>query len=89
MAEVIELKLHGLSIRAISRLTGCDRKTIKGYPAEPSTRPVYGPKALEEIVYNQIKTVWRAFNERGEFVSGAIFLDYLLHWGFTLSTGEM
>jgi transposase len=43
--EVIELKREGLSIRAISRLTGYDRKTIKRYLAEPSNRPVYGPRA--------------------------------------------
>jgi len=42
--EVMELKRQGLSIRAISRLTGYDRKTINRYLAEPSSRPVYGPR---------------------------------------------
>lgn len=42
--EVVELKRQGLSIRAISRLTGCDRKTIRRYLAAPATRPVYGPR---------------------------------------------
>jgi transposase len=42
--EVVELKRQGLSIRTISRLTGYDRKTINRYLAEPSIRPVYGPR---------------------------------------------
>jgi transposase len=42
--EVMELKRQGLSIRAISRLTGYDRKTIDRYLAQPSSRPVYGPR---------------------------------------------
>ena len=44
--EVVELKRQGLSIRAISRMTGFDRKTISRYLAEPSSRPVYGPRAV-------------------------------------------
>lgn len=43
--EVVELKQQGLSIRAIRRMTGCDRKTINKYLAEPSSHPVYGPRA--------------------------------------------
>jgi transposase len=44
--DVVELKRQGLSIRAISRLTGYDRKTINRYLAEPSSRPVYGPRVV-------------------------------------------
>ena len=42
--EVVELKRQGLSIRAISRLTGYDRKTINRYLAGPRGRPTYGPR---------------------------------------------
>lgn len=42
--EVVELKQQGLSIRAISRLTGYDRKTISRYLAGLERRPVYGPR---------------------------------------------
>lgn len=42
--EVVELKQQGLSIRAISRLTGYDRKTISRYLSGPEKRPVYGPR---------------------------------------------
>ncbi|OLE57550.1 MAG: hypothetical protein AUI36_14530 [Cyanobacteria bacterium 13_1_40CM_2_61_4] len=33
MQEIEELKRQGLSIKAISNLTGCDRKTIRKYLA--------------------------------------------------------
>jgi transposase len=42
--EISELKREGLSIRAISRLTGYDRKTISRYLLAPTNRPVYGPR---------------------------------------------
>lgn len=46
--KVIGLKRQGLSIRAISRMTGYDRKTIGRYLAAPDSRPVYGPRAPAE-----------------------------------------
>jgi len=42
--EIEELKRQGLSIRAISRLTGYDRKTIRKYLIQPEATPVYGPR---------------------------------------------
>ena len=42
--EISELKQEGLSIRAISRLTGYSRGTISKYLLEPTSRPVYGPR---------------------------------------------
>jgi transposase len=42
--EIEELKGQGLSIKAISQLTGWDRKTIRKYLVDPETRPVYGPR---------------------------------------------
>jgi transposase len=39
--EINELKREGLSIQAISELTGYDRKTIRKYLLEPVGRPVY------------------------------------------------
>jgi transposase len=43
--DIEELKRQGLSIRAISRLTGWDRKTISKYLKQPQGVPVYGPRA--------------------------------------------
>lgn len=45
MEEINQLKREGLSILAISKLTGYDRKTIRKYLLEPDARPVYGPRA--------------------------------------------
>jgi transposase len=44
--EINQLKREGLSILAISNLTGCDRKTIRKYLLAPEARPVYGPRAV-------------------------------------------
>lgn len=43
MKEIIELKRQGLTITAISVLTGCDPKTIRKYLDNPQT-PRYGPR---------------------------------------------
>jgi transposase len=43
--DIEELKRQGLSLRAISRLTGWDRKTISKYLKQPQGVPVYGPRA--------------------------------------------
>jgi transposase len=45
--EIQELKRQGLSMRAISRLTGYCRKTIRQYLTERETAPVYGPRAKQ------------------------------------------
>jgi transposase len=42
--EINELKREGLSIQAISELTGYDRKTIRKYLLTPTSRPAYGPR---------------------------------------------
>jgi transposase len=42
--EINQLKREGLSILAISNLTGYDRKTIRKYLLAPETRPTYGPR---------------------------------------------
>jgi len=44
MQDIEELKRQGLSIRAISQLTGYDRKTIRKYLIRPESAPVYGPR---------------------------------------------
>ncbi len=44
MEEINDLKREGLSIQAISQLTGFDRKTIRKYLLKPTGRPVYSPR---------------------------------------------
>lgn len=45
---VVELKRQGLSIRAISLLTGYHRTTITRYLRAPTARPEYGPRVPTE-----------------------------------------
>ena len=47
MSDIEELKRQGLSIRAISRLTGFDRKTVRKYLLQPEGPPVYGPRPAQ------------------------------------------
>jgi transposase len=42
--EITELKRQGLSIQAISGMTGFGRKTIRRYLREPEVQPEYGPR---------------------------------------------
>jgi transposase len=44
VSEITELKRQGLSIQAISALTGYDRKTVRRYLREPEAQPEYGPR---------------------------------------------
>jgi len=46
--EINQLKREGLSILAISNLTGYDRKTIRKCLLTPTTRPVYPPRPAPE-----------------------------------------
>ena len=45
--HIEELKRQGLSIQAISALTGLDRKTIRKYLIAPEAAPVYGPRPAQ------------------------------------------
>ncbi len=45
--DIGELKRQGLSIRAISRLTGYCRKSVRKYLLQPEGVPVYGPRAKQ------------------------------------------
>lgn len=47
MQEIIELRRQGLTISAISELTGSDRKTVRKYLAQPEGAPVYGPREVQ------------------------------------------
>jgi len=41
------MKREGLSTRAISELTGYDRKTVRKYLLKPEAVPSYGPRAVQ------------------------------------------
>ncbi len=46
MQEIMELKRQGLGVRAISRLTGYDRKTVSKYLAASGEALAYGPREV-------------------------------------------
>lgn len=75
MQEIIELKRQGLTISAISELTGSDRKTVRKYLARPEGTPVYGPRqprpskldAFKPYAEERLKAgVWNAVVLLGE-----------------------
>ena len=43
--DIKQLKREGLSVGAISAMTGYDRKTVRGYLRTQETVPVYGPRS--------------------------------------------
>jgi transposase len=45
--ELKELQRQGMSIQAIRKLTGWDRKTIRKYLQQPSALPEYGPRQAQ------------------------------------------
>jgi len=90
--EIEELKRQGLSIQAISKLTGFDRKTVRKYLIQPETTPVYGPResrpskldAFKPYIRDRLKAgVWNAqvimreLGDRGYTGSYTILTDWL------------
>lgn len=45
MHALEEFKRQGVSIQAISNMTGFDRKTVRKYLIQPEGAPIYGPRA--------------------------------------------
>ena len=89
--DLEELKRQGLSMRAISGLTGLDRKTIQKYLIQPEV-PVYGPRAAQPSKLDVFKSyllqrmhagVWNArvllreLRERGYGGGYTILTDWL------------
>ena len=56
MHDIEELKRQGLSLKAISKLTGYDRKTIRKYLSQPEAVPVYGPRETRPSKLDVFKT---------------------------------
>lgn len=53
--DLEEMKQMGLSVTAISQLTGYDRKTIRKYLLEPRTAPEYGRRATTDSKLDEYK----------------------------------
>lgn len=90
--ELAELRRQGLSISAISSLTGFDRKTIRKYLEQAPGTPEYGPRAprgskldpfvayleqrLQAGVWNA-QVLLRELRERGYAGGSTVLYDYL------------
>lgn len=93
MSDIKELKQLGMSIRAISAVTGYDRKTIRRYLRnEAGITPTYGPRAVRPSKLDRFRPylegrrqagVWNArvllreLRERGYTGGYTILTDYL------------
>jgi len=90
--DIERLKREGLSIKAISKLTGWDRKTIRKYLIKPEATPTYGPREprpskldrFKPYIEERLKAgVWNArvllreLRERGYAGSYTILTDWL------------
>ena len=75
MHKIEERKRQGLSIRAISRLTGYCRKSIRKYLIKPESRPVCGPRPLQVGKLSPFKPY---LEERMRAVWGYPFHGHLL-----------
>lgn len=92
MNDFAELKRQGLSIQAISSVTGFDRKTVRKYLLDPEEIPEYGPRpslpskldAHKQYLEERLKAgVWNAvvllreLKERGYDGGYTILKDWL------------
>jgi transposase len=80
--DFIELKRQGLSIRAISQLTGNDRKTIGKYLLQPESVPVYGPRAPAASKLDPFKSYLEERLRAGVW-NGRVLLRELRERGYT------
>lgn len=92
MQDIHEMKRQGLSVSAISALTGCDRKTVRKYLAGPALTPAYGPRQprpskldpFERFIQERLRAgVWNArvllreLRERGYTGGYTLLKNYL------------
>lgn len=92
MHDIERLRREGLSIKAISKLTGFDRKTIRKYLIKPEAAPMYGPREPRASKLDRFKPyieermkagVWNArvllreLRDRGYGGSYTILTDWL------------
>ena len=57
--EFAELKREGLSIQAISSVTGFDRKTVRKYLLKPDEIPAYGPRRRRRANWTRSSRIWK------------------------------
>ena len=58
--ELKELQRQGMSIQAISKLTGWDRKTIRKYMQAAGIVPEYGPRQAQPSNWMRSSRIWKS-----------------------------
>ncbi len=81
MQEMEELRRQGISIQAISELTGHDRKTIRKYLNKPGQVPKYGPRKPRVSKLDPFRPYIEERLKAG--VWNPVFFDFARYWGFT------
>ncbi|MCZ2075491.1 MAG: IS21 family transposase [Bryobacterales bacterium] len=76
MNDITELKRQGLSITAISAMTGFDRKTVRRYLLQPEKIPEYGPRPPLPSKLDRYKPYLEARLKAGVW-NGAVLLREL------------
>jgi transposase len=79
--EIGELKRQGLSIQAISAITGFDRKTVRKYLRAPEAAPVYGPRPQPPGKLDPFKTYLKDRLQAGVW-NGQVLLRELRERGY-------
>jgi len=66
---ILDLHRHGLTVSAIARELGIDRKTVRKCIARSLQPPVYGPRKPRQRVIDPfvpyLREMWRELRERG------------------------
>lgn len=82
MREIQELKRQGLSVTAISTLTGYDRKTVRKYLAATAPVPAYGPRVARASKLDPFKPFIEARLQAGVW-NAEVLLRELRQQGYT------
>ena len=78
-----ELHAQGVSISAIARQTGLDRKTVRRHLAEGIQAPVYGPRAPQGSLLGRFTAYLQARLDQYPGLSGARLLREIQAQGYT------
>ena len=73
--DFTELKREGLSIQAISAVTGFDRKTVRKYLLNPDEIPAYGPRPEAASKLDDFKTYLEERLKAGVWNAAVLFRE--------------
>ena len=80
--ELEQMKGMGLSVTAISELTGYDRKTVRKYLLEPEVVPAYGPRKAAASKLDEYKPYLEERLSKGVW-NAQVLLREIRGFGYT------